>query len=128
MSQCYIMSLIFTLSGYSNSLSTDFYPPIELDGQYNLALLGFYTYNSIWNIDNTNNRFHCKLKDGKEIIIAIPCGAYEITDIEKQVRNQVLEEVKVKNEKEKIDFTPQDSIGRAIRVESNLVIGSYNEN
>lgn len=170
------MSLIFTLSGFTSSLSTDFYPPIELDGQYNLALLGFYTYNSIWNIDNTNNKFHCKLKDGKEIIIAIPCGAYEITDIEKQVRNQVLEEVKVKNEKEKpsfymhpnnntlkveiradfeIDFTPQDSIGnvlgfskqvlppniehvsdlpvnivkvRAIRVESNLVTGSYNEN
>ncbi len=170
------MSLIFTLSGFTSSLSTDFYPPIELDGQYNLALLGFYTYNSIWNIDNTNNKFHCKLKDGKEIIIAIPCGAYEITDIEKQVRSQVLEEVKVKNEKEKpsfymhpnnntlkveiradfeIDFTPQDSIGnvlgfskqvlplniehvsdlpvnivkvRAIRVESNLVTGSYNEN
>src|ERR1700712_973057 len=135
MSQCYIMSLIFTLSGHSSSLSTDFYPPIELDGQYNLALLGFHTYNSIWNIDNSNNKFHCKFKDEKELIIVMSCGPYEITDIEKEIRNQLLEKLKVKNEKEnpkfyirpnnntlkveiradfEINFTPQDSVGRVL--------------
>lgn len=80
-----VMSNTFTLSSRSSVLSTDFYPPIQLDvnSQYGLGLIGFYSYNSIFNVDESNNRFgYYKTKDKRTLtIVHIPPGAYEINQI-----------------------------------------------
>lgn len=52
-------SLTLTLSGNSSCLTTDYYPPIELDdGEYVCGLIDFQTYNTIPNVDISNNCFH----------------------------------------------------------------------
>lgn len=77
------MSLIFTLKGRQSTLSIDLPVPITLDPsfQYSLALIGFHSYNTIPNIEKSNNTFYYidNTKSAKSIII--PPGAYEITDI-----------------------------------------------
>lgn len=54
------MSMLFTLKDRSPILSIDLPTPIELDPNYHygLALIGFHTFNSIPNIDETNNKFY----------------------------------------------------------------------
>lgn len=80
------MSYTFTLSGRKSVLSADFYPPIELNPshQYGLALLGFYTYNSIFNVTESNNCFAVMTNNfSRQIKLTVPPGAYEISDLEK---------------------------------------------
>lgn len=86
------MSLTFTLSDHSSVLSANFFPPIELarGTHYGLGLLGFYSYNSIFNIDEKNNSFSyrnnvdSKIK-GRILHCRIPPGAYEIDEIHKAI-------------------------------------------
>ena len=61
-----IMSLTFTLSGKSNILTADFFPPIDLsDGEYELGLTTFEAYNTIPNITWANNKFYyAEIDDG----------------------------------------------------------------
>lgn len=70
------MSLTYALTGTSSQLSCDYFPPIELAGEYECGLVDLQTYNSIPNIDEGNNLFHI----GSEII-EIPIGSYELDDI-----------------------------------------------
>lgn len=75
------MSSSFTISlnGNQSHLSTDFNPSLELDdesAQYECALVYFKTFNSIPNVDKSNNLFHY----GNNVI-EIPEGAYELNDI-----------------------------------------------
>ena len=82
------MSYTFTLTGTSSVLSADFYPSIELSksSKYGLALLGFYTYNSIFNVDESNNSFGYRKIGGTETkYLAIEPGAYEINEIGKSM-------------------------------------------
>jgi hypothetical protein len=77
------MSITFTLQGNSNSLQTNFYPPIDISNKdYEIALVGLYTYHTIPNIEEGANKFH--YDNGK--VITIPTGAYEINDIEKYLQ------------------------------------------
>ena len=46
------MSLTFTLTGKASTLSTNFFPPITLDGEWEVGLLNFEAYNSIHNLIN----------------------------------------------------------------------------
>lgn len=83
-----VMSYTFTLTGHTSVLSADFYPPIELSAtnKYGLALIGFYTYNSIFNVTENNNSFaYVKNNDpGKTLnFLRVPPGAYEINEIER---------------------------------------------
>lgn len=85
------MSFLFTLQSRTSTLSANFYPPIQLDPNYNysIALVGFYCYNSIPNIEEgVNNKFY--YDNGKTI--NIPTGTYEITDIENYLQNQLVTE------------------------------------
>lgn len=133
------MSLTFTLTGKTSELTTNFYPPIKLHPKYEyaVALVGFYTYNSIPNVDEgVSNKFHYANGNHKDII-TIPIGSYEITDIEKYIQHQLLptgttadveEErgklfsLKANNNTLKceiqsaydIDFTPSDSVGNIL--------------
>lgn len=88
------MSLLFTLKGRSSTLSTDFSPPITLDSNYNygLALLSFHSYNSIPNIEDDSEIHFLRKEDNREIekiIIKIPEGSYEISDIEEYIRKKL---------------------------------------
>lgn len=82
------MALTITLSGNESVLTADFFPPIELTNNtdYVCGLVDFQTYNSIPNIDKTNNVFAI----GEEII-EFPTGAYEIDHIYKYI-HQALNE------------------------------------
>lgn len=78
------MSYTATLTGYTSVLSTDIYPPIPLNKnkRYGLGLIGFYSYNSIFNVDESNNSFIYTTKPrNTPSRIRIPPGTYEIDEI-----------------------------------------------
>lgn len=70
------MSITLSLSGSSSILAANYFPPIQLTGNYVCGLIDFHTYNSIPNVDSDNNLFHI----GNQII-KIPVGSYEFDDI-----------------------------------------------
>lgn len=97
-------SITFTLTGETSSLSSYFYPEIELDekSEYSCCLLDLFTYNSIANINDKNNKFyyiietepyveyiHTLNKDPYVMensyelchFVTIPVGSYEIDAI-----------------------------------------------
>lgn len=85
------MALTVTLSGNNSILTSDYFPPIELSKkfEYVCGLIDFQTYNSIPNVDETNNLFHI----GDETI-TLPIGSYEIEDIYKFIYQILLERQK----------------------------------
>lgn len=108
------MSRTFTVSGQSSVLHADFYPPIELEGgrRHGLGLLGFYSYNSIHNIDESNNVFAYKKKNKvPPEVIRIPPGAYEIEEISKVIYNMM----KRRNENKQ----PQDNDEKIFSLKAN---------
>nr|CAH7768801.1 unnamed protein product [Callosobruchus chinensis] len=84
----------FTLSGRE---STKIYPPIILDTEknYALGLIDIVTFNTIPNVDETNNKFYIDSMDA----IAIPVGSYEIDDIQRVIMNKIQEKQKELKEK-----------------------------
>lgn len=72
------MSIILTLYSNSSLIEQSYFPPISLDDweSWSVALVHFSTYNSIPNIDSTNNQ----LRLGSHVI-KIPEGAYEIEEL-----------------------------------------------
>lgn len=113
------MSYLFTLTGNTSELSSNFFPPITLENEfsYTLGLTGFETFNSCPNIDERNNKFYY---DDKEL--RIPCGAYEIENISSFLRENLgddaikltANEATLKCEitsKYKIDFSQEGTIG-----------------
>lgn len=80
------MSKTFTLTGRSSVLSATFFPPIELsEGRnYYLGLIDFEAYNSVPNVDETNNSFYF----GSEVV-TIPTGSYEIEDIDSYLKSKL---------------------------------------
>lgn len=52
-------SITLTLTGNSSQLQADYFPSIDLSGgDYVCGLIDFQTFNSIPNVDETNNAFH----------------------------------------------------------------------
>lgn len=85
-SSCTNMSYTFTINGSSSVLEGKYYPPIHLQNDhYCLALIGFYTYNTIPNIEDGCNKFYYD----ENKVITIPTGSYEISDIEDYLREQL---------------------------------------
>ena len=80
------MSFTFTLVSNNSDFSEVYYPPIvlEKDKKYGLGLIGFYTYNSIPNIDKSYNTFTIGDKT-----IEIPVGSYELTNIVDYIKSQL---------------------------------------
>jgi len=69
-----IMSLIFSLTGKSNVLATIYFPAIDLsDGDYELGLMNFETYNTIPNVNALNNKFYF---DEDDVEITSPEGEF----------------------------------------------------
>ena len=78
------MSLTLTLSGRSSVLAASYFPPLDLsDGDYELGLTNFETYNTIPNVNSTNNKFYF---DDNDEIVAIPVGSYELNAINAYLR------------------------------------------
>jgi hypothetical protein len=73
------MSFTLTVSQPSSILSCDIYPPLALekDTKYEIGLVSFCTFNSVPNIDESNNKFYY----GKNEVFVIPVGNYEIQDL-----------------------------------------------
>lgn len=74
-------SITLTLSGNSPQLQAQYFPPIDLsDGDYVCGLIDFQTFNSIPNVDETNNLFYYGNETSKKgINIAIdPIQSNEI--------------------------------------------------
>lgn len=92
------MSVTLTLSGNSSELSADFFPPVELNGEYEAALVDFHSYNSIPNVDVYNNMFHIG-----DTVIELPVGLYELQDIVEFIRE---------------DYE-RDNVGKTIEIEAN---------
>lgn len=125
------MSYLFILSEREASvLSSDYHPSIYLDegATYELGLIDFDVNNSIPNVDERNNKFHYD----EDNVIEIPVGSYELDDINKYIKNYLINntkekektviEIKANNNTLKceikcnktIDFTPSDSIGQLL--------------
>lgn len=136
-------SLTFAFSGTEPILSADFFPPVELESSYayEVGLLSFESYNSIPNVDESNNKFHY---GGKGKFIAIPEGTYEVAAIATYLKEQFAKvepnyflKLDTNNNTLQttikanfpIDLTPKDSIGRllgfeAVKVEPNRSLSS----
>jgi hypothetical protein len=139
------MSYTFTLTGHISVLKADFYPSIELNrrSKYGLALIGFYTYNSIFNITKENNTFAIITNDPyKRISLKIPPGAYEIDEIGEAMLRGIKAASKRKDEdlfslrannntlkcelssKLHIDFKDDNSIGKMLGFRTDEVLRS----
>lgn len=82
------MSLILTLTGRSNVLTASYFPPLDLsDDDYELGLTNFETYNTIPNVNSSNNKFYF---DDNDETITIPIGSYELRDISAYLRAAIL--------------------------------------
>ena len=80
------MSLTFTIKGNESVLSASFFPPIKLDENlpYFIGMIDFEAYNSIPNIDSTNNKFYY----GNQML-ELPTGTYELEQIEKYLQENL---------------------------------------
>lgn len=122
------MSLTFTLTGNESTQSVDFFPAVELDKSfsYEIGLLAFESYNSIPNIDSSNNKFYYE-NSGK--YIEIPEGTYEVASISSYLQSRILLvdptyviDLQTNNNTLKtslkcnfpIDLTPNDSVGKLL--------------
>lgn len=125
------MSITLTLTGKSSELTANYFPPIELSGDYVCGLVDFNTYNSIPNVDHKNNLFH--IGDHE---IEIPIGSYEVDDIIAYIcskyaildpkKNLVINannntlKIEVFSEKDTIYFNRDRSIGNLLGFKTKL--------
>lgn len=79
------MTFTLSISDTKSTLTTNYSPNLELDGEYDCGLLYFSTFNSIPNIDIRNN----KLYYGENEVIEIPEGSYELQDISDYLKNNI---------------------------------------
>lgn len=92
-------SYTLSLSGNKSIISADYFPPIILKDCYECGLVELQTFNSIPNIDETNNRFH--YGDSNEFV-ELPVGSYEIDDIGKTLQELINVKTSVSNESKDI--------------------------
>lgn len=111
------MSQTFTLKGESSVLSANYYPPIELNeaNSYSLGLVGFYTWNSIPNVeDGVNNTFTYNNKT-----LFIPTGSYEIKDLEKKIQELIKLNVDENSNLVDINYTTSDYNNNVLSLKPN---------
>jgi len=79
------MSLILTLIGKSSVLATTYFPAIDLsDDDYELGLMNFETYNTISNVNVSNNKFYFDQDD-----VEIPEGSYKLRSINEFLKHAI---------------------------------------
>src|SRR5438093_13067582 len=91
------LSRTITLVSKTSSFETNFPVPLKLDPsrKYEAALTYFSAYNTIFNVDDTNNKFIYSVDPARADngttwkTIKLPNGAYEINQINDEVKRQV---------------------------------------
>lgn len=117
---------MFCLSG-TDRLSNDLFPPFMLEGEWEVGLVNLCTYNSIPNIEHgVNNLFHYD----NDKVIEIPEGSYEIDDISRYLRDNMIA-VKIHANKntlkcelfyeKQIDFSKPGSVGPLLGFDRTLL-------
>lgn len=95
-----IMSLTLTLTGKNSVLSVRYFPPIDIsDGDYELGLIDFETFNTIPNINLKNNKFYFGNADEE---ITIPEGSYELDAINAYLQREIVKRHPYKNKKDNV--------------------------
>ncbi|KYN08016.1 hypothetical protein ALC62_01005 [Cyphomyrmex costatus] len=110
------MSLTFVLTDKSSVLAVSYFPAVDLsDGDYELGLTDFETYSTLPNVNSTNNKFYF---DNEEIVI--PEGSYELRDIERYLKREILRSRGVKRKED-------DEYPLVIRANNNTmkIVGFY---
>lgn len=79
------MSFTLSITGNEPFLTTNYTPTLQLEGEFECALLYLSTFNSIPNIDSKNNKFYY----GDNSSIEIPEGTYELQDINDYLRGKL---------------------------------------
>lgn len=79
------MSFTMSITGRGASLTTNYSPTLQLNGEYECGLLYFSSFNSIPNVDERNNKFYY----GKNEVIEIPEGSYELQDIYDYLKSNI---------------------------------------
>jgi len=79
--------LILTLTGKNNVLATTYFLAIDLsDDDYELSVMNFETYNTISNVNASNNKFYF---DENDVEITIPKGSYELQAINEFLKHTI---------------------------------------
>lgn len=80
----------FLLTGKQSTLVCKLRPPLELHGPHAIGLIDFVAYNSIPNVDESNNQLVCSdYADGRALPITIPIGAYEIDGLQEFLQEKL---------------------------------------
>lgn len=80
-----MMSFTLSITGNNSVLTANYFPPLQLDCDYESALLYLSTFNSIPNIDSRNNKFYY----GANEAIEVPEGTYELQDITDYLKSNI---------------------------------------
>ncbi|KYQ47229.1 hypothetical protein ALC60_13751 [Trachymyrmex zeteki] len=81
------MSLTLTLTGTNSVLAVSYFSVLDLkDGEYELGLTNFETYNTIPNITSVNNKFYFDT----DKMISIPEGSYELSAMGKYLKAAII--------------------------------------
>lgn len=129
------MSLTLTFSGTKSELGSEFFPPIHLtddDDVWEVGLLSLETYNSIPNVDGTNNLLHY----GDNKVLSIPEGTYSVDQISAYIQAELSKlpdrpvvritvsnstlQVSIKSSV-LVDFTKENSIGGLLGFKKEVI-------
>ncbi|CAI6363109.1 unnamed protein product [Macrosiphum euphorbiae] len=89
-------SITLSLTGNSTVLSVNYFPPINLYDDSEIALLCLQSFNSFPNINENNNKFSIQVVDNENnnnpmiCFITLEEGCYEIEDIKDRVKKQIV--------------------------------------
>lgn len=76
-----------SLTTKTSEFDVNFHPAIDLeDEKWEMGLLNFQSFNTIPNIDSTNNKFHF---DNGKGVVTIPEGAYEVAQVIEHIISKV---------------------------------------
>lgn len=79
-------SLSITFTGKSSTLESVFFPPVDLQGEYQIGLVDFQSYNSIYNVNAPDNKLYyyepIELTD-------TPKGNLSIADLNKKLKGKL---------------------------------------
>lgn len=125
-------SRIFHLTSSKPEIVCQIFPPLQVSSDAVVGLTHFQIYNSIPNVDDTNNVFSYE-DDIKKVYIdiTIPVGTYELGDLETYLKNQLGDEnISIKPNtntlkcdfycKYNVDFSKPNSIGKLFGMNSNI--------
>ncbi len=134
------------LSERSTQIATHFKQTLQLDGKWEMALVGLETYYSFPNIDITKNNLRYSRDDGVTWHdINVPEGCYEISDINNYVQKILKERGASENSISiepnnntlkcvlnvaagyKVDFTTSNSLRTVLGFSAKIYAEGYNE-